>query len=252
MQPGMIAMWPTASPPTGWLLCDGAAIPAQYTALIAIVGANTPNLANKYLRGAGATALRSTGGADTATLAVANLPSHQHGGSTGTESGHTHGGTSGYMDANASHAHPDFYTGTVSADHVHSNPARNTGNDTAGHTHALTINEGVGESADGNYLDSNPTADPGMTFDGGSAQNKSINHTHSLPASNTDWSPAGGDGGDHKHSLSVDYRDLNHTHGFSLAAGSLHTHTTSNSGVASPAAFSIVPATAALYFVIKW
>jgi microcystin-dependent protein len=40
---------PTA--PDGWLICDGSAIPTQYTALTALVGANTPNLRGMFIRG---------------------------------------------------------------------------------------------------------------------------------------------------------------------------------------------------------
>lgn len=40
---------PTA--PTGWLVCDGSVIPTQYTALTALVGANTPNLRGMFIRG---------------------------------------------------------------------------------------------------------------------------------------------------------------------------------------------------------
>ena len=40
-----------ATVPTGWLLCDGSAIPAAHTALIALVGANTPDLRGEFLRG---------------------------------------------------------------------------------------------------------------------------------------------------------------------------------------------------------
>jgi microcystin-dependent protein len=250
MKTGMVAMWPKSSPPDGWLMCNGAPIDPMYTDLIAMIGANTPDLGNKFIRGAGATPLRQSGGFDTVSLAISNLPAHSHGGMTLVENSHVHSGTSGAMDANASHGHTTFNTGTVSADHTHVDPARNVGASTAGHTHALTVNEGVGESADGNYLDSNPTADPGMTFDGGSAANKSINHTHNIPTRNTGASPVGGDGGDHKHTLTLDSPSLAHTHGFSLAAGSLHTHTMASAG--SGTAFSIVPTHTALYFVIKW
>lgn len=40
---------PTA--PDGWLICDGSAISTQYTALTALVGANTPNLRGMFIRG---------------------------------------------------------------------------------------------------------------------------------------------------------------------------------------------------------
>jgi hypothetical protein len=37
--------------PNGYLDCDGAAIDPQYTALIALVGANTPDLRGRFVRG---------------------------------------------------------------------------------------------------------------------------------------------------------------------------------------------------------
>lgn len=76
---GAVTMWVTATPPTGWLICDGSAIPSQYTALIALVGANTPDLRNMAPVGASAgKPLGSTGGSATKTIAEANMPSHSH------------------------------------------------------------------------------------------------------------------------------------------------------------------------------
>lgn len=61
---GSIMMWPTATAPANWLLCDGTAIPAQYTELIALVGANTPDYRDLLPMGASATkALGVNGGA---------------------------------------------------------------------------------------------------------------------------------------------------------------------------------------------
>lgn len=37
--------------PSGWLLCDGSAIPSQHTALISYVGNNTPDLRDMFIRG---------------------------------------------------------------------------------------------------------------------------------------------------------------------------------------------------------
>jgi microcystin-dependent protein len=81
---GGIIMWSgsVASIPTGWLLCDGAN--------------GTPNLQNRFIVGAGDThAPGATGGADSVTLAEANLPSHTHSFSatTGGAGGHSHTGT---------------------------------------------------------------------------------------------------------------------------------------------------------------
>ena len=49
--PGFISMYGQASAPTGWLLCDGLLIDAGFTDLIAIVGANTPDLRGQFVRG---------------------------------------------------------------------------------------------------------------------------------------------------------------------------------------------------------
>ena len=48
---GEIVAWASPSVPTGWLECDGSPIPSQYTNLIALVGANTPDLRGEFIRG---------------------------------------------------------------------------------------------------------------------------------------------------------------------------------------------------------
>ena len=65
---GGIIMWSgqTSNIPDGWKLCNGAD--------------NTPDLRNKFVVGAGdAYSVKSTGGAKSVTLIVANLPPHNHG-----------------------------------------------------------------------------------------------------------------------------------------------------------------------------
>ncbi len=48
---GVIQAYAGAVAPTGWLLCDGAAIPGGFTELIALIGPNTPDLRGEFLRG---------------------------------------------------------------------------------------------------------------------------------------------------------------------------------------------------------
>lgn len=85
------------TPPQGWLICDGNAIPTQYADLIALVGANTPNLCGRTLIGTGQPnnntqtdgttpnfALGNnwpvgyTGGEFQHTLVVGEMPAHNH------------------------------------------------------------------------------------------------------------------------------------------------------------------------------
>lgn len=64
---GMITMWSgsTSNIPTGWALCDGQN--------------GTPNLLNRFIVGAGDTyTVGATGGSDTVTLTVDEMPTHNH------------------------------------------------------------------------------------------------------------------------------------------------------------------------------
>lgn len=82
---GCIMGWPSASPPAGWLLCNGQST-TGFPSLAAIVGATVPDYTGRFLVGAGVTtpsntnrALNATGGADQVSLTVAQLASHDHG-----------------------------------------------------------------------------------------------------------------------------------------------------------------------------
>ncbi len=94
---GFIQMYGAASAPTGWLLCNGAAVSrSTYATLFALIGTtfgagdgsstfNVPDMRDKFPVGSGSTyALNATGG-----NADSTLPSHTHT-ATVTDSGHNH------------------------------------------------------------------------------------------------------------------------------------------------------------------
>jgi microcystin-dependent protein len=96
---GSMLMWPTATPPAGFLLCNGqTASRATYAALFAIVGVlfgagdgsttfTLPDYRDRMPVGAGTTySANSLGGSKDATL-----PSHNHT-ATVTDPGHVHAG----------------------------------------------------------------------------------------------------------------------------------------------------------------
>ena len=99
-----IVMYGGTSAPTGWLLCNGAAVSrTTYADLFAIVGTtygagngsstfNLPDLRDRFAVGSGTTYSNgSTGGAATHTLSEAEMPSHTHTAtSTVTDPGHDH------------------------------------------------------------------------------------------------------------------------------------------------------------------
>lgn len=109
---GTINMWPTASAPSGYLLCAGAAVSrSTYAALFDVIGTtfgagdgsttfNLPNYTNRMPYG---TTIGATGGS-----ADAIVVAHTHTGTTGGQSNdHTHyvSGNTGFMDRNNPHSH---------------------------------------------------------------------------------------------------------------------------------------------------
>ncbi|MEM8568411.1 MAG: tail fiber protein [Bacteroidota bacterium] len=96
---GTIIMWsgnPAALPP-GWLLCDGS---ATYTDFFGDTR-TVPDLRGRFIAGydvsdADHNAIGDIGGSKTVVLTVADLPAHNHGGSTSTNGNHNHTVTDQY------------------------------------------------------------------------------------------------------------------------------------------------------------
>lgn len=88
---GTIVMWATSTPPEGWLLCNGATVSrAAYPGLFKVLGTSVgnvgssafkiPDLSGRFPLGTSNTHnLHSTGGAETHTLTVNEIPPHDHG-----------------------------------------------------------------------------------------------------------------------------------------------------------------------------
>jgi microcystin-dependent protein len=184
---GTIAMWGSASAPTGWLLCDGTST-TGYTSLAALVGATTPDMRGRFPIGDNATlTLLGTGGS--LTIAEGNLPSHSH----------TFSATSGAMNQNATPSHTvvdpqhSHTVGFTDIAHTHSNAAEGT--TSTSHTHndsgnAGSINTGSGQTTGTDTTD-------GM--------NEYSSHSHSLANALT--------------GISVNAHDIAHTHTVSGTTG---------------------------------
>lgn len=109
---GNVSPFAGTTAPVGYLLCDGSAVSrAEYNALFNIIGEtygvgdgvttfNVPNLKGRIVvcRNPSDTdfdVLGETGGTKTETLSVAQMPSHNHTGSTDAGGDHNHSGTTG-------------------------------------------------------------------------------------------------------------------------------------------------------------
>lgn len=178
ISPGSIQMFAGSTAPSGWLVCDGSVVSRRaYNDLFKVIGTTygagnsnstftLPDMRGRLPMGAGtgasltARTLGTALGAETATLATTNLPSHTHATSVSTESTtHTHTGLSG--DQSNSHSHSynlpigttgsqvgiidsltasssgNPITGGQAADHSH---ATSFGNASATHSHTITNN----------------------------------------------------------------------------------------------------------------
>mgnify|MGYP000706311709 CR=1 FL=1 len=130
---GIIAIWSgsQASIPIGWLLCDGTS--------------GTLDLRNKFIVGAGSTyAVGDTGGVDTVTLSVAQMPSHTHtvAGTTAADGIHSH------TVNDPSHAHSIFVM-TLSAGGATSPGAPGAGSTTPINTATSVVGTGISIVAGG-------------------------------------------------------------------------------------------------------
>lgn len=200
---GSMMMYAGAAAPTGWLLCDGSAVDrTTYAALYAALGGasspwgegdgsttfNLPDMRGRVplgvgtatgARGATAHALGAIGGEETHQLSVAEMPSHNHTGTTGIESAshyHNVAGTTGTESAD--HTHNTTTTdeilsygatnvangSTAQVNHVltYGGITHTSGGRSAAHTHSFNVNSGT-ESA--NHTHTFTTASVGGTGD---------------------------------------------------------------------------------------
>ena len=73
--------WGDSVADEGFLLCDGRSDG---------LGGNVPNMIDRMIRGSTPTNAGQTGGADSVTLSVAQMPTHSHGATVSTNGDHTH------------------------------------------------------------------------------------------------------------------------------------------------------------------
>lgn len=269
---GAIMPWSVASPPTGWLICNGAAVSrATYAALFAVIGTgygvgdgsttfNLPDLQGRVIVGHKSTdaafdAVGETGGAQTHTHAghsnhsaisahtgaavgaIGAEAGHTHAGtgSTGAEAGHTHAG-SGNTGAEAGHTHAG--AGSTGGDSGHYHGGGNATGGAGNHTHTLNGHQHLVQTG---YLNTqvqsagdqlNSVPSTGANAASKPAHYHTFDYTGWTSAPNSDGTSAPGD---HTHTdPSTSWAAQSHTHAASsVGAGSSHAHATGNVGSGS-------------------
>lgn len=183
---GLVAIWSgsIASIPTGWALCDGG----TYAKEDGSGNFVAPDLRDKFVLGAGTTAVDATGGAWAGgNIATSSAGAHTHGALTGAGGDHNHGAATGGTALTTAQlpAHQHFIA--------------NSDDDTT--PGALTNTEYL--AADGSYGDND-----NYSLDG-TATVASVGLTSSV-----------GSGATHNHSISS-----SGTHTHSISSDGAHTHT---------------------------
>ena len=202
---GIITMWSGSigAIPAGWALCDGAG--------------GRPDLRNRFIVGAGTDyAIGNTGGFNTVTLNLTQIPSHQHSGSgaTGfTDISHSH--TVTVNSANVDHVHNvQGTTGVQNANHGHSGATDTQGT----HTHGLIVDADGGAGAgpyfkaDGQAITTNFTNEAGAHNHNVSTGIQNADHGHFFNVNSGGMNQ----NASHAHSTSVSTASQNHQHSFSF------------------------------------
>lgn len=129
MPKGGIIMWSGTEIPKGWQLCDGTN--------------GSPDLTNRFVVGSGGNYnIGDKGGLDQVALTIAEMPQHNHSGTTDNAGNHRH---TGNTSSSGSHTHsvPNETGGSGSGVHFRiesQNRNRQQGRPAGSHVHTLNMN----------------------------------------------------------------------------------------------------------------
>lgn len=209
---GVILIWYGSENciPRGWVVCNGQ----TYNGYV------TPDLRGRFILGAGQgfgltnRIPGQTGGEETVTLVLAQIPSHNHGDSGGNTTTTSTNGLHNHV-ATANNTGLHTHTGTTDFDGLHTH----TTND-PGHTHTSNATGGQGNPglaiADGTNTVENTDASTGELNVWTTARALTINSSTTEISINT--------AGSHSHNFTTQSAGI-HTHELTVENNGFHSHT---------------------------
>jgi len=194
---------------------DNSTIPGWYACIPENAGQGCPDMVNRFVMGKVVAGGGSTGGANSLSLAIANMPAHSHGGTGGPST-------------------PNTGIQSASHTHYHDHAAFNCGWISHNHTHTATLSTGT-------------ILERGVSGAGGPTKVVGTTSTDSSPGTITVSN--GNQLTNHYHSINVpaktsNNQNVSHTHSMQS-----HTHTISSQG--SGTAFDNRPAYYSMVFIRK-
>ena len=235
---GGIIMWSgsKANIPAGWALCDGTN--------------GTPNLLGSFILGVPVSAytagqINTTGGSNTITLSVAQLPAHTFTGTTDATTPTFTGNASTQTFAGAFTGNASTQTASPSGAWTLNNNAITTSIESNGHTHHVQMGNNAGIQPGCGISNSNL----GVPIQETSGA-ESATHTHTIPANSITGTMTGG---------TVNLSAWTPTGAVTVTPAawtptgtvSSHTHTFTTNSVGSGSAVTVTPVYYTLAFIMK-